>query len=484
MNFKLITHTLGAYLVFYGCCFIPSMLWGIYAAEWKMLAVFGWIALSTIFFGTLAKNYTKKYQGSNQFTKREGLFLVCLIWLISGMIGALPFYMSGHIPTFLSSLFESVSGFTTTGASVLSDIEALPESLLLWRSLTHWLGGLGIVVLFIIVLPHLGVGGRALFHSEVPGPHTEVLKPKIRETAFILLKIYIGLTIIETVALLCCGMTVFDSVCHTFGTLATGGYSTKNTSVAAFDSLAIEVVLIIFMFLAGVNFSLYHYFLSGERSVFWKDTEFKTYILIIIGATTLILVDLSLHYSHDIAQNLRHVLFQVISVQTTTGYGTADFDKWPGFSKLILFMLMFIGGCAGSTSGSLKVIRWVILFKYIFNQVERVFRPQAIRPIRLGKAVIDDHVVNNIIGLFCLWMVIFAVTSVVISSMGFDMMTSLSATAATLNSIGPGFVEVGPTMNFSVIPDLGKLLLVICMLFGRLEIYTFVILFHPAFWKK
>lgn len=484
MNLKLIIHTLGAYLVFYGCCFIPSMLWGIYAAEWEMLNTFGWVALSTIALGTLSKKSTKQYHGQNQFTKREGLFLVSVIWIVSGIIGALPFYVSGYIPTFLSALFESVSGFTTTGASVLSDIEALPQSLLLWRSLTHWLGGLGIVVLFIIVLPHLGVGGRALFHSEVPGPHTEVLKPKIRETAFILLKIYIGLTVIETVALCCCGMTIFDSICHTFGTLATGGYSTKNTSVAAFDSISIEIVLIIFMILAGVNFSLYHYFLTGQRNIFWKDTEFKSYILIIIAATTLIMVDLTLHFSHDIARNFRQVLFQVVSIQTTTGYGTADFDKWPGFSKLILFVLMFIGGCAGSTSGSFKVIRWVIVFKYIFNQIERVFRPQAIRPIRLGKIVIEDSVVNNIIGLFCLWIVIFAIASVVISSMGFDMITSMSATAATLNSIGPGFVEVGPTMNFSVIPDLGKLLLVICMLFGRLEIYTFVILFHPAFWKK
>ncbi|WP_372367884.1 TrkH family potassium uptake protein [Candidatus Uabimicrobium sp. HlEnr_7] len=484
MNLQLIIHTLGAYLVFYGCCFLPSILWGIYAQEWAMINVFGWITLSTISVGTLCKKYTKKYQGSNQFTKREGLFLVSVIWIASGIIGALPFYVSGYIPTFLSSLFESVSGFTTTGASVLSDIEALPQSLLFWRSLTHWLGGLGIVVLFILVLPHLGVGGRALFHSEVPGPHTEVLKPKIRETAFILLKIYIGLTVIETFALCCCGMTIFDSICHTFGTLATGGYSTKNTSVAAFDSISIEIVLIVFMFLAGVNFSLYHYFLSGQRNIFWKDTEFRAYFLIIISATTLIMVDLSLHFSHDILKNLREVLFQVVSVQTTTGYGTADYDKWPGFSKLILFALMFIGGCAGSTSGSFKVIRWVIVFKYIFNQIEHVFRPQAIRPIRLGKVVIEDQVVNNIIGLFCLWIIIFGVTSIIISSMGFDMMTSMSATAATLNSIGPGFVEVGPTMNFSVIPDLGKLLLVICMLFGRLEIYTFVILFHPAFWKK
>ncbi|BBM84640.1 TrkH family potassium uptake protein [Candidatus Uabimicrobium amorphum] len=484
MNFKLIIHTLGAYLVFFGCCFVPSMLWGIYAREWGMLNTFGWVALATIALGTLSKKYTKECTGQNQFTKREGLLLVSVIWIVSGIIGALPFYISGYIPTFLSALFESVSGFTTTGASVLSDIEALPQSLLFWRSLTHWLGGLGIVVLFIIVLPHLGVGGRALFHSEVPGPHTEVLKPKIRETAFILLKIYIGLTVIETVALCCCGMTIFDSICHTFGTLATGGYSTKNTSVAAFNSISIEIVLIIFMILAGVNFSLYHYFLTGQRNIFWKDTEFKSYILIIVIATTFIMVDLTLNFSHNIAKNFRDVLFQVVSIQTTTGYGTADFDKWPGFSKLILFVLMFVGGCAGSTSGSFKVIRWVIVFKYIFNQIERVFRPQAVRPIRLGKVVIEDNVVNNIIGLFCLWVVIFAIVSVVISAMGFDMLTSMSATAATLNSIGPGFVEVGPTMNFAVIPDLGKLLLVICMLFGRLEIYTFVILFHPAFWKK
>lgn len=484
MNYQLILQTLGAYLVFFGCSFIPSILWGIYVGEWESIRVFGAIALGTILFGLISKQITKKYQAYNQFTKREGLFIVSIIWIASGVIGALPFYFSGYIPTFISSLFESVSGFTTTGASVLSDIEALPQSLLLWRSLTHWLGGLGIVVLFIIILPYLGVGGRALFNSEVPGPQADVLKPKIRETAFILLKIYIGLTIIETIALYCCDMTIFDSVCHAFGTLATGGYSTKNTSVASFDSLSIEIVLMIFMFLAGVNFSLYHYFLSGQRNIFWKDTEFKTYLFIIIIATTLILVDVTMHYSQDITRNIRDVLFQVISVQTTTGFGTANFDKWPGFSKLILFALMFIGGCAGSTSGSFKVIRWIIVFKYVFNQVERVFRPQAVRPIRLGKTVVDESVISNIIGLFCLWVIIFVFVSIAISAMGFDMISSMSATAATLNSIGPGFNQVGPTMNFAIIPDLGKFLLVICMLFGRLEIYTFVILFHPAFWKK
>ncbi|RME04057.1 MAG: TrkH family potassium uptake protein [Planctomycetota bacterium] len=484
VKFSSINYTLGGYLIFYSCCFLPPLGIALAHQEWRQGVVFATIFASTLLVGLLCWGFGYSRREQFHISKKEGLLIVSLIWILSGILGAIPFYFCKAFPSFISSLFESISGFTTTGSSILTNIEALPKSILFWRSFTHWLGGLGVVVLFLAILPYLGVEGRILFRSEVPGPEADVLKPKVQETALALLKIYLAFTLLETLLLLLCGMNLFDALCHTFGTLATGGFSTKNSSIAHYNSVAVEIVIIVFMILAGANFSLYYHFLYKEKNIFLKDSEFKTYILILLLFTTLITLNLTLSYHPNLWRNLRHAAFQVVSIQTTTGYGTADFAQWPPFSKIALLLLMFIGGCAGSTGGGIKVVRWMIVFKIIYHQIEKTFRPHAVRPICINQKGVSEKILEAVMGLFCLWLLIFALSSLLLSALGVDILTATSATAATLNNIGPGLGQVGPTLNFSTIPELGKLWLSLCMLLGRLEIFTLIILFHPAYWKQ
>lgn len=484
MNPTVIANTLASYFLFYSVCFVPSLCIALGEKGWLMALVFGGTFLFTFLVGLVLFLLTRTQKKKSYFTKKEGLLIVSLIWIFSGIIGGIPFYFSGEIPLIISAIFESVSGFTTTGASVLVDVERLPQSLLFWRSFTHWLGGLGIVVLFVAILPYLGVGGRVLFQSEVPGPETEVLKPKIQETAFSLLKIYLFFTVVETILLMIFGMTLFDALCHTFGTLATGGFSTKNASIAHYQSFEIELVIIIFMILAGVNFSLYFYFLRGEKKTFFQNSEFRVYLGIIFFATVAIALHLNFYLHNDLLTSFRDSFFHVVSIQTTTGYGAGDFAKWTDFAKLLLLVLMLVGGCAGSTGGGVKVIRWMIVVKYIFSQLECVFRPKAIKPVKVQKKPLNEQMIKSVLALVCLWAFVLVLVSLILTAMGMDMITSTTATMATLNNIGPGLGAVGPTSNFSTIPEAAKALLILCMLFGRLEIYTLIILFLPSFWRK
>lgn len=414
---------------------------------------------------------------------KEGFAVVTLGWVVFSVFGSLPFMLSGAIPNFTDAFFETISGFTTTGATILNDIEVLPHGILLWRSLTHWIGGMGIIVLSLAILPFLGVGGMELFKAEVPGPVADKLTPRVTETAKILWGVYVFISAVETVLLMLGGMSLFEALCHTFGTMATGGYSTRNASVGGYDSAYLDYVITFFMLLAGVNFSLHYRFLRGEFNAYWKNKEFRYYLLIIIIAIVIISLD-TFNYYGNVWQTLQYTSFQVVSITTTTGYGTADYEQWGYSSQYVLFSLMFIGGCAGSTSGGMKVMRIYLMVKLIFSEITRLIHPHAVVPVRLNNAVVHSSVVLNVLGFFALFMFIFAVSVFVMTVIGLDLITALGAVVACLGNIGPGLGEVGPTDNYSHIPAVGKWILSFLMLMGRLEVFTVMVLFSPSYWRK
>jgi len=415
---------------------------------------------------------------------REGFAIVTFGWIGFSLFGCLPYIFTGAIPSFTDAFFETISGFTTTGATILTDVEALPHGLLFWRSLTHWLGGMGIIVLSLAILPFLGVGGMQLFKAEVPGPVADKLTPRITETAKILWGVYMLLSAAETILLMFGGMTLFDALCHTFGTMATGGYSTRNASVGAYNSAYIDYIIVFFMFLAGANFSLHYRFLRGQWQTYWRDREFLVYFGIVAVATLCIVIDLLISQNNSMADAVRSALFQVVSIQTTTGYGTADYEQWTPSSQYILWILMFIGGCAGSTGGGMKVMRLHLLFKFSLTEFTRLLHPNAVVPVRMRKVAIPRDVITNILGFFVLYIFVFAFGVFILTLLGVDILTALGASIATLANIGPGLAEVGPTDNYAAIPALGKWTLSFLMLMGRLEIFTVLVLFSPAFWKK
>ena len=417
---------------------------------------------------------------------KEGFAVVTFSWLALSAFGALPFLLSGAIPCYTDAFFETMSGLSTTGASILTDIEALPAGVLFWRSLNHWVGGMGIIVLSLAILPFLGVGGMQLFKAEIPGPVVDKLAPRITETAKILWGVYLVLTVVETVLLLLGGMNLFDALCHTFGTMATGGFSTRNASIAAYDSAYIEYVIIVFMLVAGTSFSLHFHALRGRWQVYGRSHEFLFYLSLIGMAFVLIAAASTFRNGlfGTYEEAFRATLFQVVSIITTTGYGTADYELWSFSAQFILFGLMFVGGCAGSTGGGMKVMRIHLLVKFVFREVTRLVHPRAVVPVRMGGAAIDRDVVANVLGFFVLFMMSFAGGVFVMSELGMDMPTSFGAVAACLGNIGPGLGAVGPTDNYAWVPTTGKWVLSLLMLMGRLEIYTVIVLLSPATWKR
>ena len=415
---------------------------------------------------------------------REGFAIVTFGWIFFSLFGSLPYLLSGAIPSITDAFFETMSGFTTTGATILTDIEALPHGILLWRSLTHWLGGMGIIVLSLAILPFLGVGGMQLFKAEVPGPVADKLTPRVTETAKILWGVYMLFTVVETILLMIGGMTLFDALCHTFGTMATGGYSTRNASVGAYDSAYIDYVIVIFMFLAGVNFSLHYRLLRGNWRAYREDREFLVYVGLIVVATLIIGIDIWRNVYGNAADALRYALFQVVSIQTTTGYGTADYEQWSYSSQFLLWLLMFVGGCAGSTGGGMKVMRLHLLFKFAVAEFTKLLHPHAIVPVRMRQVAIPRDVITNILGYFVLFIFLFVSGVFIMTLLGLDILSALGAVVASLGNIGPGLNLVGPTDNYGFLPAAGKWVLCALMLMGRLEIFTVLVLFSPAFWKK
>lgn len=416
---------------------------------------------------------------------KEGLAVVTLGWIAFSIFGALPFMFSGAIPHFPDALFETISGFTTTGASILNEIEGLPHGILFWRSFTHWLGGMGILVFTIALLPKMGAGAFQIIKAESPGPISEKVVPRVKDTAMILYSIYFSVTILEIVLLMFGGMDLYDASVHTFGTVGTGGFSTKNASVGYYSPY-IQWVITIFMFASGTNFVLYYLIFKGEGKKAFKDEEWRFYTTIMLVATAIIFADLTYHnlYTEGFEETIRHSAFQVASIVTTTGYSTADFDQWPAVSKAMILMLFFVGGCAGSTGGSVKNIRLLVAFKSVYNSISKILHPRAVLPVKVNGKTVSQDTTTLILNFLVLWAFIVLFSTVIVSLDGYPLLDSFSAVAATFCNVGPGFGVVGPTCNFSIFSDGIKYFLSFLMLLGRLEMYTVLALFAPRFWSK
>jgi len=425
-----------------------------------------------------------KTSDSSSLSQRESMAVVTFGWVSAGFFGALPFLFSGSIGSITNAYFESISGFTTTGATILSDIEALPEGLLFWRSLTQWMGGMGIIVLSIAILPFLGVGGMQLYKAEIPSPVVDKLQPRISETAKTLWKVYLLITLLEIGLLYVGGMSLFDSMCHAFCTMPTGGFSTQNGSIAQFNSAYFEGVITLFMILAGINFSLHFKFLKGDFRVFGRDPECRVFLLILAILILLVTSNTYVTVYSSVIEAFRYAAFQVSSIITTTGFVTANYEQWPAFSQIVLLLCMFLGAMAGSTGGAIKTVRIVLLVKHGYREIFTLIHPHAVRSIKLGKKPVPPDVLNSIWGFFILYVGIFIVAVICMSALGLDTLTSFSSVAATIGNVGPGFGLVGPINNYLSIPDVGKWVLMFCMILGRLEIYTVIILLVPAYWRK
>ena len=421
---------------------------------------------------------------TDHLSQREGMAIVSLAWTLAGLFGALPFYFDEHFGPFVDAFFESVSGFTTTGSSILSNIEGVPKGLLFWRSLIQWMGGMGIIVLSIAILPFLGVGGMQLYKAEVPSPVPDKLKPRIQDTAKALWKVYVIFTVAEIALLLAGGMSPYDAVSHALTTMPTGGFSPKNASVAHYDSAYIDAVIIFFMFAAGLNFSLHYQFLRGKPLAFWKDTECRVFCGGVAALTFVVTLDIYGDVYDSIGKALQYASFQVVSILTTTGFATADYEQWPAMSQLILLVCMFLGGCAGSTGGGVKWLRAMLCFKYCYRELFALIHPRAVSHVKIDSKSVPEEVMRSVMGFLALYLGIFLISAVVLAGIGVDFVTSFGAVAATLGNIGPGFGTVGPVENFATIPVAGKWLLVWCMLLGRLEIFTILIMVVPEFWRK
>lgn len=415
--------------------------------------------------------------------KHEGYIIVSLVWVVFSLFGSLPYIFSNAIPDPAGAFFETMSGFTTTGSSVLNNIEELSHGILFWRSLTQWLGGMGIIVLFLAILPKLGIGGRELFIAEVPGPAPDKLTPSIAATARKLWGLYIIFTLIEAILLYIGGMNFFDSINHAFTTMATGGYSTKQASIAYYDSAFIQYVIILFMLIAGTNFSLSYAAIMGKPKKLFKDEEFRFYCIII--SVVSILISFGLFFEGSALEvAIRDSLFTVVSIITTTGFATADYELWTPFLKMLVLFLMFVGGSAGSTGGGIKVVRILILIKNSYYELKRLIHPNAVINIKYNKRRVPSNIVTNVMAFLILYVGVFLVAVIVMSICMPDLDSALSSVATTLGNIGPGFGNIGPTENFATLPSWSKYFLSFLMLLGRLELFTVLILFTKAFWKK
>ena len=485
MNLKLSFHVVGTFLKFFGLLlFIPAIFSLIYRDG--DLYIFIITAFVTIISGLLLEVLCKESQEVKELNRKEAFFIALLCWIVASVFGAIPYFLMPIFTSPIDALFESISGYTTTGATILTDVESLPHGILFYRSFTQWLGGMGIIVLGIAILPKLSVGGVQLMGSESPGPIMEKITPKIAETAKKLWFVYIALSLLLIILLLLSDMPIFDSIVTSFSTLSTGGFSVKNSSIQSYDSSLIEFVVTVFMFLGGTNFLIHYYIFSGKFSKIIQNSELKFYAL--LAALFVLVVSVDLWHSHypNYFEALRHSAFQVISILTTTGFNSIDFNIWTEFSIFLLFMMMFIGACSGSTSGSVKVLRILILIKSIFvREINHLIKPNAILLVKVNNRTVPEIVIANVTSFFLLYILIFVISVLVILAVeDISMMGALSACAATIGNIGPGFNEVGATQNYDFLTGFSKLWLCALMLLGRLEIFTVLVIFSPMFWRK
>ena len=483
MRIKVVLHYLGLLITIVGLTMLLPLGWSLFAKgpDATAFAISMGISLGS---GLLLWRLTPLGAGERRLSRREAIALVAGGWIAASLFGALPYQLSGALPSFLDAFFEAMSGYTTTGATVFTSIETQAQGILLWRSLTQWLGGMGIIMLFVALFPLLGIGAAHLAEAEMPGHPGERLTARMRDTAKALWLIYLGLSISEFILLLIGGLSIFNALTVTFSTIPIGGFTATELSIGAYNSVFVEAVVIFFMIAAGVNFGLY-YFLIWKRQPMrlLKNSEFKLYIALLIIATLVIFWSLTANSGLSPGQAFREGSFNTVSIMTTTGFSTTDFNVWPDFAKSVLLILMVIGASAGSTGGALKVIRLLVLAKYTYRRIRLAFNPRAVIPLRVGGNIIPEGVTSRIIGLAILYFVILVVCFLIMSGLGLDNITALSSVTASLGNVGPGLGDVGPAANYFFIPPVGKGVLIFCMLAGRLELFTLLMLFTPAFWR-
>lgn len=481
MNLKLVLRSLGMLLVCESLMLLPPTVISFIYKEGDFPAFLHTIllVLGFGFFMTLIQ------PAHTHISPKDGFVIVALGWILISLFGALPFYLSGAIPSFVDAFFESCSGFTTTGSTLISDIEALPRGILFWRSFTIWVGGMGILLLTIAILPSMGIGSMQIMKAETPGPIIGKIVPRLGTSAKILYGIYLGLTLLLTILLMLAGMPIYDAFLHAFGTLGTGGFSNKNLSISHYDNLVIDTIITLFMILSGINFSLYYFLIKGNVKNFFKDQELRLYLIIMGSSVLLITWNLLFNNHYDsISSAFRYSSFQIASIMTSTGYTTTDFNLWPAFSKILLLILMILGGCAGSTAGGMKLSRILIGFKSFKYAFKRIIHPHACYVLRFNGKKVEDHIILSVTTYFFGYFVVFLVGILIISLNNFDLTTTLSAVITTLSNVGLGFEMIGPMGNFSCFSDLSKLTLSLLMIIGRVEIYPILLLLVPELWKK
>lgn len=494
LNYKIIFHLMGLLLLFNGGFMMISALVSFITKDGVALQITA-SGLLVLFAGMLLMFITRDHK--KEIKKREGYIVVTFGWLFMSLSGMLPYLVTDTIPSVTDAFFETISGYTTTGATILSEIESLPKGILFWRSTTHWIGGMGIIVLAIAILPLLGIGGMQLFAAEAPGPSADKLHPRITDTAKRLWLIYFGFTAAETIALKVAGMSFFDAINHAMSTLSTGGFSTKNDSIAYWnDSPLIQYIIMFFMMLAGMNFVLSYFAFKGKVQKIIKDEEFRLYMIFIVGFT--IITALVIYFKADIQVSsidhpmvlgagesaFRHGLFQVLAVITTTGFVTADFTAWAPVLTVIFFGLMFVGGSAGSTAGGIKIVRHLLTIRNAFVEFKRTLHPNAIVPVRYNTRSVDRTIIFNILAFFILYMLSWIVGASVLGALGLDFTTALGGAASALGNVGPAFGDLSPIDNYEALPSAGKWWLAFLMLIGRLELFTVLILLTPFFWRN
>jgi len=484
INIKVVANVVGSLVMITGGLMTLSIPFSLY---YKSNDTYSIIISSTItlLLGVFLK-YSTKNSKNDEVKKREGYLIVSLGWLAMTICASLPYVISEAIPSYADAFFETVSGLTTTGASILNDIEGLPKGILFWRSMTQWIGGMGIIVLTIAILPLLGVGGMELFASEAPGPTKDKIHPRIKETAKRLWGIYFLLTVIQCVLLMIAGMDFYDAINHSFTTMSTGGFSTKQTSVAYFDSPLIQYIIIVFMLIAGTNFTLLYFGFKFKFKKLLENDEFKWYLGAVISVLAITLPTIYILYSNNqgFEKVFRDTLFQIVSIITTTGFASADFTAWGTFITFIFFLLLFTGASAGSTSGGMKIVRIVLLMKNAFLEFKRRLHPNAVIPVHLNGEGVSSKIIYNLLAFMFFYLFSFVIGSIIMTFLGVDFLEAISAVATSLGNVGPGIGRVGPSGNFYHIPDTGKWVLSFLMLLGRLELFTIAILFTPYFWTR
>ncbi|MCF8459889.1 MAG: TrkH family potassium uptake protein [Flavobacteriales bacterium] len=481
INYRIVIHVLGLLLMFNGLFMVLCLPASFYFNLDDIVPMAFSIAI-TIGTGLAAWVMSRSSEKPN-IRKREGFLIVSFGWLVMSLSGTLPYILSGSVVSFADAFFETVSGYTTTGASIITDLTIIPKDILFWRSMTQWIGGMGIIVLAVAILPILGIGGMQLFGAESPGLKTDKLAPKIRDTAKRLWLVYLGLTAAEVIALKFAGMSWFDALNHAMTTMATGGFSTYNTSAAQF-SPAIQYIITLFMFLAGTSFTLTYFGLVGNLKKVLENEEFRYYAAITVFTTLAVSIVVASVVDEPFEKAFRDSLFQVVSVITTTGFVSADYTSWTPFITMVFFILMFFGGSAGSTAGGVKIVRHVILVKNSILELKRQLHPSAIIPVRLNGRAVDPSITYNVVAFIMTYIIMFAVGSVIMTMFGIDLLTAMGSVATSLGNIGPGIGLVGPVDNFAWLPSTAKWLLSILMLIGRLELFTVLILFTPYFWRR